>query len=186
MKINNKGFMLIEAIIISTIVLTSLLSLYSGFSKLYNNSKTKNTYYDIDGVYAAKSLIKSMIVSYNINANFNSFITNQIADGSLEEHFLIKERECKIASDEYANNSCNQIKNLYNINNLVLLEYDTNSFNNIRNKVSNQTFKEYVDYLSKYYASDISNADKKNKYSYIVLVEYGNDNNYNYSNLRLR
>ena len=45
---NNKGFMLAEAIITSTIVLTTLVGLYANFMKLYNVYKIRDTYYDID------------------------------------------------------------------------------------------------------------------------------------------
>ena len=63
---NNKGFMLIEAIITSTIVLTMLIALYTSYNKLYNNYKTKNTYYDLDSIYATKEII-------NLNLNNNNF-----------------------------------------------------------------------------------------------------------------
>ena len=42
MKKNNKGFMLIEAIISGTIVLTSMVLLYSTFGRLYNLYQEKN------------------------------------------------------------------------------------------------------------------------------------------------
>ncbi len=48
-------------------------------------------------------------------------------------------------------------------------------------EIKNETFKEYIDYLIKYY-----NIKEENDYSYIVLTEINKDGNMYYSNLRIR
>ena len=58
---NNKGFMLAEVVVTSTIVLTSLISLYITFNKLYNNYEIRSNYYDVDGIYAIKNMINNLI-----------------------------------------------------------------------------------------------------------------------------
>ena len=75
--------MLAEAIITSTIVLTTLVGLYANFMKLYNVYKIRDTYYDIDGVYAIKNAIDAMIDDGSLagtlvldNDNYNLIINN--------------------------------------------------------------------------------------------------------------
>ena len=53
---NNKGFMLAEVVVTSTIILTALISFYTTFNNLYRRYEIHTKYYDIDGVYAIKEL----------------------------------------------------------------------------------------------------------------------------------
>ena len=68
---NNKGFMLAEVVITSTIILTALVSLYVTFNKLYSNYNTRNSYYNIDGFYAIKGMINYLIDSGKLNEILN-------------------------------------------------------------------------------------------------------------------
>ena len=77
---NNKGFMLLEAIVTSTVVLTTLIALYTSFSKLYNNYRTKNTYYNIDSVYATKEIINTIMTNNTLTAFINKKLTNGTYD----------------------------------------------------------------------------------------------------------
>lgn len=195
MRINNKGFMLIEVIVTSTVVLTSMLVLYSSFSKLYNNFKVKNAYYDADGVYVAEELVKRIIEvdsgDEENNFNINKYLLNLggKADNTaltVADTALIRDKKCErlSASQEKTDEVCEKIKDLYNVRSVFLLEYSAAKLKEAKKDaiLDTQTFKEYIDYLLKYYADDFDD----DKYSYIVLVEYGNDNNYKYANLRLR
>ena len=76
MKRNNKGFMLVEVIVTSTIVVTTMILLYSSFNKLSNNYKTKNSYYNLDATYATKEMINSMLKSDD--EDINEFINDTI------------------------------------------------------------------------------------------------------------
>jgi hypothetical protein len=64
---------------------------------------------------------------------------------------------------------------------MLFVEYDSESLNELDDSI-NQTFKEYVDYVIKYY--DIKNT--KEDYNYIYLTEIKNGDNYYYANLRMR
>ena len=76
--------------------------------------------------------------------------------------------------------TCKTIRDSYNINEMIIAEYDASVLeNDIKTDNMNQTFKEYIDYVIGYY--DVSNDDTK--FSYIVLVEIKDDNNYYYANM---
>ena len=163
--------MLAEAIITSTIVLTTLVGLYANFMKLYNVYKIRDTYYDIDGVYAIKNAIDTMIDDGSLagtlalNTNYKSIINNNI---------------CIVSNN---NNYCNFLKCTYSIKNMYVVKYDKDSIAELKNQVLNQTFKDYLNYIEKYYNF---NMDDDNKYSYLFVVEYQKNQKYYYSSLGVR
>lgn len=167
--------MLAEAIITSTIVLTTLVGLYANFMKLYNVYKIRDTYYDIDGVYAIKNAIDAMIddgslagtLALNtIKTNYKSIINNNI---------------CIVSNNN--NNYCSFLKDTYSIKNMYVVKYDKDSIAELKNQVLNQTFKDYLNYIEKYYNF---NMDEDNKYSYLFVVEYQKNQKYYYSSLGVR
>lgn len=164
--------MLAEAIITSTIVLTTLVGLYANFMKLYNVYKIRDTYYDIDGVYAIKNVIDAMIDDGSLagtlalNTNSKSIINDNI---------------CIVSNNN--NNYCNFLKDTYSIKNMYVVKYDKGSIAELKNQVLNQTFKDYLNYIEKYYNF---NMDDDNKYSYLFVVEYQKNQKYYYSSLGVR
>lgn len=182
---NNKGFMLIEVIITSTIVLTTLIALYASFNKLYNNYRIKNNYHNLDATYATKEIINSMLKNDegNINNYINTIIPNSKYGYIIKNGYCTNEAEFNNNGTPAATvpNNCSNIKKLYTINNMLFVEYDSESLNELDDSI-NQTFKEYVDYVIKYY--DIKNT--KEDYNYIYLTEIKNGDNYYYANLRMR
>ena len=172
-KNNNKGFMLIEVIITSTIVVTSMVFLYTSFSRLYNNFKSKTSYYHIDTSYASKEIIDSLI---------NENLLNNIINESLEDKsfgYIIKNGSC--IKNTY-NSTCSKIKNLYDIENSIMVNYSIDSLNELKNNVINKTLSDYIDYLINYY--DLSN--NEDDYNFIVITESKDNVKYFYSNLRVR
>lgn len=175
---NNKGFMLIEVIVTSTIVVTTMILFYSSFNKLSNNYKIRNSYYNLDATYATKEMTNSMLKSNE--PNINTFI-NDTFYNSYYSYIIKKEGDlinCKIS-----NGQCTSIKDLYSIENMIFSEYDQESLKYLKNSESiNQTFKEYIEYLDKYY--DIKKTE--DDYSYIVLTEVNEKGKYYYASLRMR
>lgn len=167
--------MLAEAIITSTIVLTTLVGLYANFMKLYNVYKIRDTYYDIDGVYAIKNAIDAMIDDGSLaktlvldNGNYKLIINNN-------------NNICTVSNNN--NNYCNFLKDTYSIKNMYVVKYDKDSIAELKNQMLNQTFKDYLNYIEKYYNF---NMDDDNKYSYLFVVEYQKNQKYYYSSLGVR
>lgn len=189
---NNKGFMLAEAVITSTIVLTTLIGLYRTFSRLYNLYNIRTTYSDIDGVYAIKGMIDNLI-----DNNIDNLIDNNKMNSTLQQvntnnySQLISKKVCNSANTN--TNYCNSLQKLYNIENMYIIKYNKDAVINLKNQDINQTFKDYLDYISNYYSFVDSNADDTtdNKvnvddgYKYLFVVEYKNGEDYYYSSLGL-
>ena len=53
---NNKGFMLAEVVIVSAVLITTLVSLYAGFAKVYKAYEERSSFFDTDSIYALKSI----------------------------------------------------------------------------------------------------------------------------------
>ena len=48
MKLNRKGFMMAEVVVVSVIICTVLVTLYTALARINNAYDTRNRYYDID------------------------------------------------------------------------------------------------------------------------------------------
>ena len=175
---NRKGFMLAELVISATVVISTMLGLYSLYSKLYNKYKEKNSYYSIDAMYATKEIVDVMIS----NNEFNTFINHTLSTSSSSTSssgFIIRavpeENDTYLCDNSnpqcvHIKESVNAIKGLYGIKNMVVVEYSlcslidnekckTNTENSdnkpLIEQISNETFKDYIHYLVTYY--DIEN-----------------------------
>ena len=157
---NNKGFMLAEVVVTSTVILTSLISLYITFNKLYKNYEIRSRYYDIDGYYVTKEIIE-LLINNNIN-NYLPLTTENYKELSIDNQDL--------------KNEINSIISAYQIQQIYVTKYTSTSLDNLKNSSINNTFK---DYLEKYYNYN------DNKYSYLFIIEYKNENDYYYANIGL-
>ena len=187
-KKNQKGFMLVELIITSTIVVAAMVTLYTNFNKVYSLYKTKNNYYNVDGVYATKEMTKNLL-----NNDFNKFINEPSPDNTTQEYkYIIKKNQCNLKSQDINNLTleevkkleiCLQIQELYGVKNMIFTEYSKEKISSIKDDNNlNETFKEYIEYVINYY--DITDSEKE--FSYIILTEIGGNGSYYYSNLRIR
>ncbi len=198
MKKKKNGFMLAELIVTATVVIAAMVGLYAGYNNVYTLYKKRNNYYNIDGIYATKEMINHYMkndLNKIINNNLGENITSGTESSNTKYYFyIIKDNQCQDKEDI----TCKTIQKLYNIENMIFSEYDKCILNPNKYKcssntkqnivpldISNETFKEYIDYVINYY-----NIEDNNEYSYIVLTEINNneDNEENiyYSNLRIR
>ena len=172
---NNKGFMLAEVVIVSTVIITTLVALYASVNRLYMLYSERSTYYNIDGVYAIKEIMDYLFDDNRLN--------NILSSDSFEEDnyiFLVSNSTCGNINGvdlSLDNGICDSLNSLYEIKNLVIVGYSDISA--VISLDINNTFKDYLEYLENYYSNDDS-------FSYLVILEYGDDDNLNYSNLRLR
>ena len=64
---NKKGFMMAELIVVSSIVMVTLTSLYLSYGKLYSEYKARLNYYDSTGLYELASARDSLIYQEKLN-----------------------------------------------------------------------------------------------------------------------
>jgi len=189
MKKNRKGFMLAETIITTVVITTAMLSLFTIFNKLYTSYGQKSKYYNIDSIYAAKTTFNYL---YN-NNNFNKFINDIFHETRYK--VVIDDSNCfynstnlnnsKVSIEstgEYTDKTfCDSIKKTYNVNKMVLIEYDKTTLENdiLKDNDLNETFKDYIKFVTSYY--DVSN--NETKFSYLILTEVKYDADYQYGHI---
>ena len=117
---NNKGFMMAEVVVVSSIILITLISFYTSYNKIISAYNQRIDYYDVTTLYKLAN-IRDNISDYNSYSSM-SVIKNDI----YEKVYYLRYQD---------------------INNL---------------NVSNQTFKDYLGYIS-----DAVNFDTE----YILVME---------------
>lgn len=143
---NNKGFMLAEVVITSTVVLTSLVSLYVTFNKLYKNYNTRAAYYNVDGIYAAREMVNSLIATGEIG-NILSRVSPEKNVTATEKYIgIIVNNSC-----DYGTTFCSTLQKEYAIENLYIIKYEKESIEAFKKSTIKNTFKDYIDFTITYY-----------------------------------
>lgn len=170
---NNKGFMLAEVVIVSAILVTTIVGLYSGFSTTYKAYEVRGNYYDAKSIYALKNLEDFLV---------DELFLNQIATTS---SFTYKEINDSAFEDNYYKVFINNFNSTYNMKKIYLLSYTESNINNFsNNSIVDDDFEDYLDfYLEKVKEETNNNTFDASKYSYL-LVCITNDNTY--ASLRIR
>mgnify|MGYP004563302127 CR=1 FL=1 len=175
---NNKGFMLVEVIITSTVILTGMILFYSSFNSLFSKYKEREVYHDIDAFYATKQMINTLLEN-----NLNKFLNTH---DNLETIDLIENGTCKESENNYINknNFCTTLKELYQVKNMMFTYYDENVLENKRKSLNNETFKDYIDYIINYYNIKEANiGTNTNSYTYLVITEIENNGKNYYASI---
>ena len=167
MKLNRKGFMMAEVVVVSVIICTVLVTLYTALARINNAYDTRNRYYDIDTLYFTEEINYSLISSGLINK-------------------LIQNGNSVKVTLEGQGIDLNEISSFYNSNNkgetkIYFSLYKKNDVNKLANLTGlNETFKDYIKYANDHF-------DYNEDYEYMLITEMckTNDDCYYYG-LRVR
>lgn len=167
MKLNRKGFMMAEVVVVSVIICTVLVTLYTALARINNAYDTRNRYYDIDTLYFTEEINYSLISSGLINK-------------------LIQNGNSVKVTLEGQGIDLNEISSFYNSNNkgetkIYFSLYKKNDVNKLANLTGlNETFKDYITYANDHF-------DYNENYEYMLITEMckTNDDCYYYG-LRVR
>lgn len=147
MKLNKKGFMLAEVVIVASVIATVLVFLYISINRMSNAYDKRNRYYDIDAMYAA------MEINNSISDSFDSTQDCQIIDNN--NRFV---------------NYYNGNNNLKNTITAFYVKSGNSSLEKLNSSLNNNNYlKEYISYLE-------DNIDFDN-YNYLIIVELIDKNN---------
>lgn len=160
--------MLAEVIIVSSIVVTVLVTMYTGLNKLFVKYDELSRYYNVDAIYMAKNVEDYLIDSYQMGSLIgNSSSVGYVDIKNMQGINEIVGAEC--SSGSTAGTTC--VSKLYFIGN-----YGENGdgYDKVKNlSTSDKYFDDYVDYVKN---------DIKNKYGYqrdadgnIIKDASGND-----------
>lgn len=114
-KLDKRGFMLAEVVVVAVVVATTLVALYTGLSRVSSAYEKRNKYYDIDALYYAMA----------VNDNYDKIESITDAYKSLGTDT----KKTYISAEAYK------------------IEYKDAALDSLKTSVSNQTFKDYIEYL---------------------------------------
>lgn len=75
MKLNRKGFMMAEVVVVSAIILGVLISIYTSYGKVFRRYSEVLNYYNVDCIYKLASVRDKLIADGSINNYFGSDYT---------------------------------------------------------------------------------------------------------------
>ena len=132
--------MLAEVIIVSSIVVTVLVTMYTGLNKLFVKYDELSRYYNVDAIYMAKNVEDYLIDSYQIGSVIgNSSSVGYVDIKTMQGINEIVGTEC--GSDSTAGTTC--VSKLYFIG-----DYKQAFDDNLNSlKGSDKYFADYVDYV---------------------------------------
>ena len=150
---NNKGFMLAEVVIVSAVLITTLVSLYAGFAKVYKAYEERSSFFDTDSIYALKSIEDTLIDEGLFNNIINEINTSNYVSYLAEN----------LTDDSYINSYLKELLGNYNIEYFYITKYDNASLTTIiESDANNIVFNDFLTYLQKNLTFD-------NNYNYIFL-----------------
>lgn len=167
-KINSKGFMLAETLIVSIFVLSIFSMLYINLLPLIADYETEQKYNTVEATYNAHWARKIILDGLD-EENFSTVVNNGYLDVS----------DCLLYNRNNMEDWCGNYKTVNEINKIYLTTYNLEKF---KNEVENSTtyrreFKEYINYLPTY----SKNSAKVNNSNYFhVIIEYNKGSEYNY------
>ena len=163
MKMGIKGFMLAEVVVVSVVIATVLVTLFTGLNNVSSAYKLRNRYYDLDSLYVAmeindillrdvdslKGYVNTAGSLYDWASGYNDFNVYNIQDF---QEFYLKDTKDYIWT--------------------YITPYKKDKLLSIKSGdgKTDATFNEYLQYLS-------GNLDFSDNYDYIIIVERREDNN---------
>lgn len=165
MKLNKKGFMLAEVVIVASVVTTILVSIYVALNRTTSAYETRNRYYDIDAMYVAME-INNIIKRTNPEfINNNSALS--LSDDSLDSYNDFKTEYNKFISFYNAYT--------YTVDKVYYCPHEITVLNGIN--TGDPDFQKYREYL----LDKLDFTDDSIKYLVIVELEKENGNKYYYT-----
>lgn len=166
MKKRNKGFMLIETLVVSTFIITVLIYLYIQFVNLKKSYDISFRYDTIPGLYSAKEIDKFI----NNNYGYADFL-DEIDSNDNKYIKLINKNKCDFLYFFGNINYCEKLVSNLNIKTVLLASTDISKLKE-KLKTDNPYSNELYLYVKNMNLSNVEN-------SYILIVEY-NDNTFAY------
>lgn len=158
-KLNNKGFVLVETLVVSVFLMTIFSILYNNFYPLIGEYDRREAFDDLDGKYAAY-WVKRMIQNDGYNLDISSLMASSYA-----------EFNCDNFNTPTSQETCKTLIKRLQVNKAYIIQYNTSKF---KNEVENlhpgsysNGIKDYVNYLPMF-----SKSPSANGAGYRVIVEF--------------
>ena len=169
-KVNNKGFMLVETLIVTVFVMGVFTLIYTNYFPLVGEYERYKDYDTVESTYITY-WAKAIATKGLPDSVYNEVSSTGYKDVS----------DCNLYTDNSAASDCFAYKAVNNITKIYLTTYDTTKFKNYikDNSLYARDFQEYIAYIPTY-----SRNTSKASY-YRVIVEYDKDFVHQYGNMEV-
>ncbi len=163
-NLNNRGFALVETLIVSAFVMGIFSLLYTNFYPLIGEYEKRETYDSIDSVYKT-DLWKRFITKTKTT------ITSSSGDLTGDFNFIKVFNASQNGKNEFCNitknpQECSKLWDTLNVNTIILSSYTITTLKSkIKDINTTEGMKEYISYLPKYETNT-------QKYRGRIIVEY--------------
>lgn len=158
MKLNSKGFMLVEVVVVSAVIATVLVTMFMSVNRVTSAYRDRDSYNSIDALYLAMAENDILINEDSLSGLRSGNVVSEVTDSSLRGAY----------------------STIGDIN-VYYCPYDKSKVISLKELNSKSTFSGFVDYISnKFDYSDSS-------FNYLIVSEIckGSDDCYYYA-LRLK
>ena len=136
-KMNNKGFLLVESLVVTTFVLTVLVFLFVQFKNLFNSYENSYDYNTVEGIYnlnTFKNYLTSPDVSVSRNGNYT---------------VIFEGTSCSNVNS-FNNDVCNNLGKAMNLKTLIYLdESKLDSLKDSGDSIFTSSYKDFLSRLNK-------------------------------------
>ena len=126
-KMNNKGFLMVEALIVSTFVVTVLIYFFVQFKKVDNSFEISYTYNTVNGLYAVNNISDYLDNLYEQNSDFKNLIDGQVISPVISETTVVYKviyDSDTATSDLVCDTYCSNLMQSINIKKAILASGD--------------------------------------------------------------
>lgn len=179
MKKNEKGFMLVETLVVTTLVSTVLIFLYLQFTNIVNNFNRNLKYNSVNNMYASHDIKELILKDQN-----GTFYTNliQLLTTNINNHttnYLEILTTCDTKSGAYNLVDCENFKEItdfYEIEQIIFTLEGNKLTDNDYTKLNDSYFKNFIKSIE-----NNSNTENNNKNIYQLIIKFKNQK---YANIR--
>lgn len=200
MKLNRKGFMMAEVVVVSAVIVTVLVTLFTGINKVSTAYEKRNKYYDITSsqfAIEANNILEEEGLKLNNTQTETSLGSIEIGDeniGLCHENKIVKlsyigSTNSGLRSnfddlfgkyqDTYTGYFIPYKKEVFEEGKVYKYDGNTNSDSFTEVGDINNTFKDYLNYQSTHYDFNLD-------FRYVIVVERCNTEECYYFGLRVR
>ena len=171
--LNQKGFMLLETLIVSIFVMTIFAMLYTNLFPLLGEYERYRTYDSVEGTYIAHWARK--------------IVLNGLSEGIFtvaDNNGYVNISDCSLYTKNEINDWCTNFKRTNKVSKIYLTTYSTQKFkDHVNNVAYERDFKDYASYIPTF--SRNTTKINNGKY-YHVIVEYAKNDVNNYAIMEVK
>ena len=143
-KMNRKGFMMAEVVVVSAIVLMTLTTLYVSYNKIYATYQKRINYYDITSLYRL-GFYRNVLIN-KVDENKELFINNVLNEMKNSNKKVLNIKEDVLDDKSLFQEVTDQYRQLDTV---YLVRDPSNNLYSDNFEGINLSFSEYIDFLNK-------------------------------------